>query len=577
MKSIPAKKLVDVIPGVLGTGGNPLSLNAVFGTDSTRVPIGTVPAFPSLAAVKAFFGSDSAEARMAAVYFNGFTNCTRLPGKLYFAQYNDAAVAGYLRSGSFAGVALTALQALSGTVIVSVDGRTVTSPSVNLASATSFSNAAALVQAGLQTAGSIFSGTASLAGTVMTVTATASGILHIGDAVVGTGITGGTTVASFGTYTAVSGVGTVNMSGAMTTEAAEAVTVTSTATVSYDAQLAEFVIHSPTTGDNSAVGFATGTLAAGLKLTSATGAVLSPGADATTPSDFLDGVVSVTQNWATFTTTFEPDDETMIGFASWVNSSSPAGSERFAYVGETTDVTLTEGPAPDSFTVLTADFNGRIAAYSNAGVDPYGNQAAFVCGMAASTNWAAINGRITYAYKNNSLLVPTVADETISDNLDANGVNYYGAYATANDEFQLFQTGQISGQWDWIDEYINQIYLNSQMQLALLAYLAQVNAVPYVDAGYNQLRGVLRTPISEALNNGSIVKGVVLSSGQIQALIAASGVDSIGVTLTQQGWFLQILDPGAIARGNRTTPNMTFWYTDGGAIQQLSLASIDVQ
>lgn len=506
MNSIPASKLVAVIPGVLGTGGNPLALNAVFGSDSARIPIGTVYLAPGLQAVQDHFGVNSPEAALAQVYFGGFSNATRLPGRLYFAQYNAAPVAGYLRSGAFTGVPLTALQALSGALTVTIDGVVHTTAAINLATATSFTNAAALITAGLA-------------------------------------------------------------AGA----------VPSTAICTYDAQLAEFVITSPTVGAASAVGFATGTLSAGLLFTAATGAVLSPGAVAATPAGFLNGVTAVTQNWATFTTTFHPDDATMLGFAAWVNGASPAGSERFAYVGETTDVTLTAGPAPTSWAALTANFNGRVAVYSRANVDTYGLQAAFVCGTAASINWAAINGRITFAFKGSSQISPTVTDLTAATNLEANGVNYYGAFATANTNFQLFQAGVISGQWDWIDEYIDQIYLNSQFQLALLSYAAGANSIPFNDDGYTQLRGSMRAPITEALRNGSIRKGVPLSPAQVQALIAASGVDGIGDTLTAQGWYLQILDPGAQARGNRTTPNMTFWYTDGGSIQQLSLASIDIQ
>lgn len=577
MKSIPASKLVAVQPGVLGTGGNPLALNSVWGTQSTRVPLNTVYAAFGLQAVKDFFGDSSDEARMANVYFTGFKNCTRLPQVLYFAQYNEAAVSAYLRSGSFDGVALSVIQALSGTVIVPIDGRTVTSANINLSSATSPANAATLIQTGLQTAGGIFSGTATLSGTTMTVATTVSGQLHIGDSVSGTGITPGTTVLSFGTYTPTGGTGTVTMSAAMTTEASPvAVTVTSAATVTFDSQLQEFVIHSATTGATSTVGFATGSISTGLKLTSATGAVLSQGGAATTPSAFGNMVVSQTQNWATLTTVFEPTLSEKGAFATWVSGASPAGAERFAYVGEDTDITVTAGPAPNSFAGQTASFNGRVAVYSDPSVVSYGEVAAFVCGATASINWSAPGGRITFAYKGNALLVPSVTDLGVSDNLDENGYNYYGAFATANDSFQLFQNGQISGDWDWIDEYVNQIYLNSQFQLALVAYLANVNSVPYNQIGYGGIRGVMITPTKEAVNNGTINAGVALSGAQVQALIAATGGIDISSTLFQQGWYLQILDPGAQVRQNRGSPDMTFWYTSGGSIQNINLASIDI-
>jgi hypothetical protein len=66
-------------------------------------------------------------------------------------------------------------------------------------------------------------------------------------------------------------------------------------------------------------------------------------------------------------------------------------------------------------------------------------------------------------------------------NLLANGYNFYGAYASANNLFQFLQNGQISGTWLWIDPYVNQIKLNSDLQVAfMLTLLAQAKALPYV-------------------------------------------------------------------------------------------------
>ena len=46
--------------------------------------------------------------------------------------------------------------------------------------------------------------------------------------------------------------------------------------------------------------------------------------------------------------------------------------------------------------------------------------------------------------------------------------------------------------------------------------------------------------------------------------------------IEQQDYYLQILDPGAQVRGLRGTPVINFWYTDGGAVQKISLASINI-
>lgn len=142
--TIAASELVQVIPNVLSAGGNPLSMNSVFLTQSQRVPLDQVAEFAAFEDVQDFFGPNSEEARLAGIYFNGFNGATVLPGALYFAQYNTAAVSAYLRGGSLAGMTLAQLQAINATLSVTVDGTLYTN-TVNLAAATSFTEAAQII------------------------------------------------------------------------------------------------------------------------------------------------------------------------------------------------------------------------------------------------------------------------------------------------------------------------------------------------------------------------------------------------------------------------------------------------
>jgi hypothetical protein len=495
MNSIPASQLVNVIPGVLGAGGNPLTLNAVFLTSDNSIPVGTVKSFATLTDVQNWFGPASAEAALAAVYFNGFNGATTLPGLLYFMQYATAVVGAYLRSGALTGMTLAQLQAFSGTITTVVNGVSSVSAAINLASATSFSNAAALIQTGIQ-----------------------------------------------------------------------AGTPSSTATCSYDSQRNAFVIRSSTTGPTSTIAFATGALATSLKFTSALGACLSQGANASTPSGAVTSLVAQTQNWVSLMTVFEPITADKVLFAQAID----ALGQRYMYVGWDTDVTPTTGAAPTSFAVLTASLNGRVAVWGPA------DKAAFICGTTAAIDFDATNGRITYAYKALSSLTADVTDATVAQNLLANGYNFYGSYATANDQFMFLQNGQISGSWKWIDAYVNQIKLNSDLQLAFTTLLAQSKSVPYVTRGYDTVRAAALDPINSHLLFGSIVAGVSISQSQRAQVNTAAGVP-IADSLVSRGWYLQILDANSITRGLRGSPPMTLWYTDGGSIQKINLASIDVQ
>lgn len=578
--SIPAKKLVNVIPGVLSPGGNPLALNTVMLTTSTRVPTGAVLAFPAAGdAVGNFFGPTSIEATLAAIYSSGFTNCDSLPETIYFAQYNQVAVAAYLRSGSFQGVTLAQLQQLSGVLTVPINGRSITSANIDLATAASFSNAAQLIQTGLQVAGGAFTGQATIdngagvAGNTLTITAVTTGAVQIGDVVAGAGIAPGTTITAF--VSGAGGLGTYTVNGAaQLITPAVAVTVASVATVTYDAQLFRFLINSPTTGAASTIGFATGSLSTGLKFTQSTGAVLSQGAAAATPAAFMPSVAAATQNWATFMTVFEPDTDTKLEFATWVQTTQ----DRYAYVAWDSDSTVLDGVAPTSFgaQVEAANMDGVFPIYEPATDDGNGRKAAFVCSCVGSIDFDQPGGRITFANKSQAGLVADVTDESSYDNALANGYNVYADFATSKDQFVNLQPGSTPGAWNWFDAYINQIWLNSEFQLALMVFMVQAKSNPYNSEGYNNIRAVLGDPIQRALTSGVIQAGVTLSSSQ-RVQINTAGGPGAADAVQNNGYFLMILDAPPAVRAQRGSPPMTFWYTDGGSIQRIEMSSINVQ
>lgn len=580
MNSIPASAEVDVIPSVLGTGGNPLSLNAVFLTEDESIPIGTAQGFPNALAVEDWFGPNSPEATLAGFYFAGFNGATVLPGNLYFVQANLAAsVAGYLRGGSLSAVSLTTLQSYTGSLNITVDGHALVSAAINLASASSFANAATLIQTGLQTIGNSWTGMLSVASSeTVTIDTTTTGVLHVGDVLVGTDIPVGATVTAFDTYTPTLGTGTVTISAAATgTAGPEAGTVTYLPTVTYDALRQAFVVTSPTTGATSAVGFASGSLAADLLMTQVTGAVLSAGAAEQTPAQVMNGVTNATQNWATFTSVFDPDNgaepaPVKMAFANWV-ATGPYPN-RYAYFGWDSNLAPTVGAAPTSF-------GGAVVAAEIAGTAPIfdltnGEKAAFACGIAASIDFTATQGRTSWKYRAQAGQTPDVTSLTVADNLDANGYNYYAAVATADEQFTYLRQGQMPGPWNWIDPYINQIAMNAAFQLALMTLLTQVKSIPYNTAGYNLVRTALLATIQQFVNFGAIQPGIPLSPSQAQQVNTAAGATISGV-LSTVGWYLQILPASAQTRGLRTSPPMTFWYTDGGSIQSISLASIDIE
>lgn len=645
--TIPASQLVNVIPNVLSAGGSALVMNGLMLDNSTRIPVGEVLAFPNDGvSVSNYFGPSSLEVEIADVYFNGFNTSTRKPAFILFTQYNPTGVAAYVRGGAVNTLTIPQLQGLSGSLTIVVDGYSYSSASIDLASATSYSAAAALIEtelndtlpAGATCTGAIAAGTGSvtgsIAGNVLYVTAVASGSLVPGALITGTGVTAGTRISSqltgttggVGSYavtiaqtvastsiSATYGVLTVasvasgtlsvgqTLSGSgvtadtritalgtgeglagtyyvQTTQTASSTTITATGTaldVSYDSTSGAFVIASGVTGASSTAAFPTGTLAASIFMTEATGAVLSQGAEAATPSGFMDSITQITQNWGTFMTTFDPDDGSGSVqkqlFAAWANGAN----NRYCYVVVDNDITATE--SNDATTSLgnilkTSESSGTCVLY-----DPNDQHIdAFVCGSAASIDFEATNGRITFAFKGQDGLVAGVTDATSANNLIANGYNFYGAYATANQQFLLFQNGQVSGKFTWLDSYINQIWLNNALQLALMELLRNVNSVPYNQQGYALIAAACADPINAALNFGAIRTGVTLSNQQAALINNAAGT-VVSNVLQLQGWYLQIIDATPQVRDARTSPGINLWYLDGGSVQNIQLNSVLVK
>lgn len=340
-----------------------------------------------------------------------------------------------------------------------------------------------------------------------------------------------------------------------------------TFTCTYDTLRQAFVFTSTATGATATIIYATGTIAASLLLTQATGATLSQGAALVTPSVAMAGVTTSTLNWGMFATVFEPSASDKLLFAAWTNSQN----NRYGYVAWDTAATAYGNPDTASFMyqVGLAGYSGTVGIYS----DPM--HAAFVLGCGASIDFNRTNGRITFAFKYLSGLNASATDLTTATNLETNGYNFIGAYATANQGFTFFYPGKVSGPYKFLDPFINQIYLNSQLQLSLMNLLTGINSIPYNAQGNSLINAACMDPINQALNFGSIQPGVALSALQIAQVNNGAGL-AIDSVLSQRGWYLQILTATAQVRAARQSPPISLWYMDGGSVQRINLASIVV-
>lgn len=339
--------------------------------------------------------------------------------------------------------------------------------------------------------------------------------------------------------------------------------------VTYSSLTSAFTITSGTTGASSEVGYASAgaggmDLAALLNLREADGAILSAGMDALTPVAQMTAILGKTQNFVSFTTAYEVDPEEALEWASWAND-----NYGWLYIGYSTSPVMT-----------SADSSADMAsAVKNAGYDHtaivYGSleYAAFMMGVVASIAWQRVNGTITAAFKRQSGLTPWVVDEFTAVTLEAKNCNYFGNFATRNAEFIFLYPGVLSASdYGYIDPYVNSIWLNNRLQVALMDGITNAGRVPYNVRGYTMIKAWMMDPINEGRNNAAIEPGVTLSERQRSEVMNEAGLD-ISSELWTQGYYIQVLDPGAAVRAQRGSPIVSLWYTYGGAVQKIEVAS----
>ena len=338
--------------------------------------------------------------------------------------------------------------------------------------------------------------------------------------------------------------------------------------VSWSSQTKAFQITSATTGEESAVSYAEETpLAELLGLTEQAGAVQSVGMAGQTLPECMANVLNYARDWVTFSTLWEPVLEEKMALASW----QATYDTRFCYVAWDTDINATLNNEQS--------FGAQLAELEIPGVALQYNTprlAACIMGFAASLNFNTLNGRATAAYKQFEGQPTTVQTDEVYDQLLDNGYNVYADFATASANYKFYQPGQVSGVWDWLDTYLNAIAIKDSLQLNILDLLSGVNSLPYNEEGYSAIRTACLDTISKFKRFGAIRSGVSLSQTQKVQLLTEIGQD-VSKTIESEGWYMQVLDPGAVTRAVRGTPDCKFYYTDGGSIQRIVMTSTAIQ
>ena len=332
-------------------------------------------------------------------------------------------------------------------------------------------------------------------------------------------------------------------------------------TLEFSSQFNAFIIKGVTVGATSTLSVPSGDIATALGFNAKT-AVISDGQDANTMTQSMENLTNRFTNFVTFTTLAEATDAEALELAQWATTNYNAGVLYLYVCWDTSKANFD----PNNTSVISEQLQTE-----NVGATCvcYGlTMASFVMGVTASIAWDQANGTITYAFKHLSGFGANVDKTSEANALDAHKVNYMGNFATRNDNFILSYNGSMLGEWDWIDTYINAVWLCNALQVQLMAMFQSANRIPYNESGYAKIRSNCKDIINRAINNGVIDVGINMSDAQKSELTTLLGGD-YSDEIKNNGYYLQIVDATASIRQARKTPSINLVYTYGGSVHKL--------
>lgn len=338
--------------------------------------------------------------------------------------------------------------------------------------------------------------------------------------------------------------------------------------VVWNAGLSRIYIYSNTTGTASSVSTAsTGDIATVLKLTAAAGGTSFTGTPSKTLTEIMDAVVNQDQNWVAFASAQELTDAQKLELATWTT----AQNNRYIYsfADDSTDAVTSGSTTAAAVVATNAGYEGVFPVY---GDQKYAFMALAYC---ASLDFSATNGRVTFKFRQFSGLTPNVTTLSVAKALESNYYNYYGAYSQNATLANYAAPGNITGDFKWIDSYVNQIVIKANLIAAYSALFLNNQSYAFNATGYAAIKAATIDVANTAINYGAIQKGITLDSSQTAIIKNAVGKD-ITQQLYSDGWYLYIPAQSGANRLARTLKGAVFYYVDGQMIQSINLSSTAV-
>ncbi|OWK42059.1 DUF3383 family protein [Fimbriiglobus ruber] len=310
------------------------------------------------------------------------------------------------------------------------------------------------------------------------------------------------------------------------------------ATVAYDSTNSRFTLIGGATGaDTIAVTTAVSNDLAG-PLGWLTGAILSNGTAAQSIATNLNELISVSNNFGSFTTTFALalTLSNTTAAATWNNSLTP--NIQFIY-----SVNVTPANA-STWNAALANIGGvslTLQSPAPVATAEYPEMAPMM--ILAATDYTQRNSVQNYMFQQFAL-TPSVTTSAFQQTYDALLINYYGQTQTAGQLLSFYQRGVMLGlPVNPSDQnvYADEIWFKDALGAALMNLLLALSQVPANAAGQVQILSTLQSIINQALFNGTISVGKTLSVNQQLYIAQVTGSSTAWKQVQNIGYWVNVV------------------------------------
>lgn len=291
--------------------------------------------------------------------------------------------------------------------------------------------------------------------------------------------------------------------------------------MSYDATLSRFLLESATTGADSSMDWASGSLASVLGMSEGSnGAVLSDGSAVETGLSVLQASAELTNNFYSFAflTSVAGEEEAI---AAWVK----AQNVRYMWsLGVT---------AENASSMASA-----LSEYDGVGLSLNADCVFLPMAIAAAINYDLPNASVDFMFQQAAGIATSVTSQVDQEAYDAIRVNYYGATQQAGELVSFYQDGKLQGSISSMGVYVNEAWLKDAMFTSLLNLRLSLDSLPANETGLAYVKSAIQDVIVKAQNNGVISVGKTLDSTQKIYVGQITGDKSAWQSIQSVGYWL---------------------------------------